>query len=81
MQLTRLIGHRDSNSYANVLPFVQKVLLGKLMNREQDDCSWKAMSEANPGAEDFLNEKSIGSATGEVQLGEFREYWGRVKSA
>jgi hypothetical protein len=44
-------GHCDMNGYANVLPFVQKVLQGKTTSRNFDDIgSWKFMPEAYPYA-------------------------------
>ncbi|CAI6339110.1 unnamed protein product [Periconia digitata] len=44
-------GHCDMNGYADVLPFVQKVLQGKETTRNYDDLgSWKAMPEAYPWA-------------------------------
>ncbi|KAJ4348027.1 uncharacterized protein N0V89_009399 [Didymosphaeria variabile] len=44
-------GHCDMGGYADVLPFVQKVLQGKTTSRNYDDLgSWKAMPEAYPWA-------------------------------
>lgn len=41
------------NGYADVLPFVQKVLQGKSTTRNYDDLgSWKAMPEAYPWGTD-----------------------------
>ena len=46
-------GHCDMSGYANVLPFVQKVLQGKSTTRNFDDLgSWKAMPEAYPWGTD-----------------------------
>lgn len=46
-------GHCDQNGYADVLPFVQKVLQGKTTTRNYDDLkTWKAMPEAYPWGTD-----------------------------
>lgn len=51
-------GHCDINGYANVLPFVQKVLQGKPTSRSFDDLgSWTAMPEAYPWAKDLPEKK------------------------
>ncbi|KAF2710698.1 carbohydrate esterase family 15 protein [Pleomassaria siparia CBS 279.74] len=47
-------GHCDMNGYANILPFVQKVLQGKTTTRNFDDIgSWKFMPEAYPWGTDL----------------------------
>jgi hypothetical protein len=47
-------GHCDMNLYADVVPFVAKLLLGKGTERGYDDLgSWKAMSEAFPWAKEL----------------------------
>ncbi|KAF1961415.1 hypothetical protein CC80DRAFT_464299 [Byssothecium circinans] len=47
-------GHCDMNGYADVLPFVQKILQGKETTRNYDDLgSWKVMPEAYPWATDL----------------------------
>lgn len=43
-------GHRDMHGYANVLPFVQKILQGKSTSRNYDDLkNRKAMPETYLG--------------------------------
>ncbi|KAF1844542.1 carbohydrate esterase family 15 protein [Cucurbitaria berberidis CBS 394.84] len=47
-------GHCDQSGYADVLPFVQKVLQGKSTTRNFDDLkTWKAMPEAYPWGTDL----------------------------
>jgi len=42
-------GHCDMSGYADVLPFVQKVLQGKSTSRNYDDLKgWRVMPEAYP---------------------------------
>ncbi|KAF1912911.1 hypothetical protein BDU57DRAFT_457553 [Ampelomyces quisqualis] len=47
-------GHCDMNGYADVLPFVQKILQGKATTKNYDDLkTWKAMPEAYPWGTDL----------------------------
>jgi len=48
-------GHCDMSGYADILPFVQKVLQNKSTTRNYDDLkTWKAMPEAYPWVNDVL---------------------------
>jgi hypothetical protein len=50
-------GHCDMNGFADVLPFVQKVLQGKSTDRNYDDLkNWKAMPETYPWGSDVPKE-------------------------
>ncbi|KNG51094.1 carbohydrate esterase family 15 protein [Stemphylium lycopersici] len=50
-------GHCDMSGYADVLPFVQKVLQGKSTSRDYDDLKgWKVMPEAYPWAAELPGE-------------------------
>lgn len=47
-------GHCDVSGYADVLPFVQKVLQGKSTGRDYDDLKgWKNMPETYPWGTDL----------------------------
>lgn len=47
-------GHCDVSGYADVLPFVQKVLQGKSTGRDFDDLKgWKNMPETYPWGTDL----------------------------